>query len=423
MSSRSPATRKSLDYENAHIANFLKALPPDSLRKLTIKGITQTSCLRKLMQGINAHSGSLTLLSLQGTSKRLLSLLPGIGFCPFLKSLEVMSSSSAPMTNRSCLSFVAWMLYLPSIQNISMMGHDVDYIIHEALSRPSNSIKSISLVITRHENVSSFRQDQFFHSLGLCDELESMSIVDSFNIWSLDSIESFKQSLKHLNNLKKINLDIKGLADIDLISILDSALLIEEVQVNIALTNRLLNSLGPHVHLRLLISHSHPSTIDGSALRKLFSLHDDYDEGDSDYLPIKICVEAGSRILRHSTEYLFVSHECLDGRMKCVYYSEGASCIEVFETGIAEDYVSERVPHTPELISSTGETLRQKLDDEDDFSLDIAKSKNSILDIPPGWSFPFAVRRASFCPSDDSSELSEDEDAVDPNENMVDEII
>ncbi|KAK9448581.1 uncharacterized protein V1518DRAFT_288856 [Limtongia smithiae] len=299
---------QSLPYENAHIANFLKSLRPDSLTHIMITGISQSAALKNLVEGISAHCNSIESLRLHGTSKRIFSDFAAVGFTPFLEELEIITTSSAPMSKTSRDLFANWLMYCPTISTLSLKGHDVMYLCHEFLTRPFNELKTLKLETTRSEEIPLFHYDLFFRALASCDDLEDFSITDSLVRWTEGAKIRLSGALKHLRGLKRLELNIHGLAGCEVSAILEALPMLRDFTFSSGLTDDILKSLYHNDHTRSLTSQIYPSTISADVLTKLFETRD-----DDDQLPIVVTMEAGSTIMDSEEHGFSRSYESYNG--------------------------------------------------------------------------------------------------------------
>ncbi|KAK9240951.1 hypothetical protein V1525DRAFT_335637 [Lipomyces kononenkoae] len=278
------------------------------------------------MEGLNVHAGSLKSLSLVGSSKRILHLLPVIGFLPFLETLEVNTTSRTPLSPKSRDDIANWLAYLPSLSAVTLKGHDADYLIHQALARPYNSIKKVDITTTHRQDVPMYRYDLFFRSLATCENLTDLSIRDDYIQWSDGAIVRCSSSLKQLSTLRTMNLRIHGMSEVDLIDILHSLPNIEEIRFSIAISDRVLRRLARNTMLRSVVSDAYPSRVSVQELVNLFEIRD-----LDDAIPISISMEVGSRLTGMEHGLIRSARESWTAGVKYVYSIDGPSSAEIHE--------------------------------------------------------------------------------------------
>ncbi|KAK9488203.1 hypothetical protein V1527DRAFT_458494 [Lipomyces starkeyi] len=404
---------ETLEQENVHIANFLKSLRLCSLTKVTISGLTQTASLKKVMEGLNVHSGSLKSLRLVGSSKRILRLLPVIGFLPFLENLEVITTSRTPLSPKSRDEFASWMVLLPSLLSLTVKGHDADYLVHKALARPHNSIKKVDITTTHREDVPMYRYDLFFRSLAACAEIRDVSLRDDYIQWSEGAIVRCCSSLKRLSTLRTMNLHIHGMSEMDLIDILHSLPNIEAISFSIGISDRVLRRLARNTMLRSVVSDTYPSCVSVHELVKLFQIRD-----CDDAIPISISLEGGSRLLRMEHELIRSARESWQGEMKYVYSIDGPSSAEIMECPNVDG------PRLSKLSRAFAEmdipSLRKNSACSDISSLPESSDGDSEVEVRSHFALPRLLYRGSPLPDndDDDGHFEEDESSEDDSEDQ-----
>ncbi|KAK9358021.1 hypothetical protein V1504DRAFT_462437 [Lipomyces starkeyi] len=404
---------ETLEQENVHIANFLKSLRLCSLTEVTINGLTQTASLKKVMEGLNVHSGSLKSLRLVGSSKRILRLLPVIGFLPFLENLEVITTSRTPLSPKSRDEFANWMVLLPSLSSLTVKGYDADYLVHKALARPHNSIKKVAVTTTHREDVPMYRYDLFFRSLAACEEIRDVSLRDDYIQWSEGAIVRCCSSLKRLSTLRTMNLHIHGMSEMDLIDILHSLPNIEAISFSIGISDRVLRRLARNTMLRSVVSDTYPSCVSVHELVKLFQIRD-----CDDAIPISISLEGGSRLLRMEHELIRSARESWQGEMKYVYSIDGPSSAEIMECPNVDG------PRLSKLSRAFAEmdipSLRKNSTCSDISSLPESSDGDSEVEVRSHFALPRLLYRGSPLPDNDDDDglFEEDESSEDDSEDQ-----
>ncbi|KAK9370875.1 hypothetical protein V1509DRAFT_615061 [Lipomyces kononenkoae] len=406
---------ETLVQENVHIANFLKSLQLGSLTDVDISGLAQTASLKKVMEGLNVHSGSLKSLRLVGSSKRILHLLPVIGFLPLLKNLEVITTSRTPLSAKRRDEFARWLAQLPSLSSVTIKAHDADYLIHKALARPYNPIKKVDITTTHREDVPMYRYDLFFRSLSACENLTDLSIRDDYIQWSDGAIVRCCSSLKRLSTLRTMNLYIHGMSEVELIDILHSLPNIEEIRCSIAISDRALRRLARNTALRSFVSDTYPSCVSVQQLVNLFEIRD-----HDDAIPIAISMEVGSRLLGMEHGNIRCARESwAAGSMKYVYSIDGPSSAEIKEYSLNGDW-----SHVSNLTMTSRQmdipSLRKSSVSSAISSLFESSEGDTELDVRSQFALPRLLYRG--CPlhnddDDDDGLFLEDEETEDESEN------
>ncbi|KAJ8099839.1 hypothetical protein POJ06DRAFT_117871 [Lipomyces tetrasporus] len=402
---------ETLEQENVHIANFLKSLQQCSLTNVSISGLTQRAGLRKVMEGLNVHCGSLKSLRLVGFSKLILALLPAVGFLPYLENLEIITTSRTPLSAKSKEEFANWLMFLPSLTSITIKGHDADYLIHKSLARPFNCIKKVDITTTRREDVPMHQYDLFFRSLAACEVIIDLSLRDDYFQWCEGAIVRCCSSLKHLSTLRTMNLHIHGMTEMDLIDILHSLPDVEEVSVSLGISDRTLRRLARNTVVRNLVSSRYPSCVSVHELVKLFEIRD-----RDDAIPIVISMEGGSRLLHAQHELLRSARESWGSEMKHVYSMDGPSSAGIMEySNIACTCLS--TAKLTEVLAETNIPSLRKYSASSDLS---SLPESSDGDSEEGSQFapPRLLYRGSPLPANDDENgvFAEDQDSEDESE-------
>ncbi|KAK7205602.1 hypothetical protein BZA70DRAFT_165013 [Myxozyma melibiosi] len=320
-------------HENVHIANFLKYLRPSSLSHISITGICQTDSLQKIFDGISHHACSLKSLELSGVSQRIVGLLPSIGLCPILQDLIVTTCSSSTLSSERQDKFMNWLAYyMPAVENIKLQCCDAEYLTHKLLACASNSVHTLELGITRQKAAPGYYHDLFFRALATSAELKEVSIVDYSTPWIKSTIARFCDAIAYLDGLKKLNIDVMGLSESDCIAILPQLPSLEDLSARSSFSDNILRAASRHAYLQRLSSTAYPSCISADSLQHLFAVRD-----QDDALPITICFEAGTRVVRQAADSLYTS-QTTDS---CTYWDKGPSSAVVALSEHSPDYAPE----------------------------------------------------------------------------------
>ncbi|KAK9457839.1 hypothetical protein V1511DRAFT_446567, partial [Dipodascopsis uninucleata] len=246
------------------------------------------------MKAIGLQSESLKTLILHGTSKKILRALPQLGFLPSLETIEIVVPSKRTLSRTTQDDLAKWLMFFPNLVNIKLHCTDCGYILHKVIGRSANVIEKINLVVTRKEELPSYRFDLLFTNLLNCEELKEFTLINYGAQWHQTDILKCLSALQQLPSLKKIKLELGGLTDTHINQLLKSCKTLTNLNVTAPINDNTIDILIARPSIRRLKSCLYPSAVSAGNVYDLLSARD-RPENDDMY-PINLTLESGSII-------------------------------------------------------------------------------------------------------------------------------